>query len=239
MISTKKYILAILAIVSVLPIFAQNYKDWTPTGIWPFINKQFKTATVYTGIFTKSKTIVPCNIHVGNQTLWYSQNDTLMEALPGTVVRVEFPNGDTYMPVGTEHMFGKIVRQDSINSKVARIICVNALDRKSLDQKGLDILNNTQNTLQGASAIGLGLFASALADANAGIKQEEEPLPMQNIFFFQVNGEIFQATTKNILAHINPKRKQEYKNFTRSAEILSFSEKSMNKVWEEFFLKNN
>lgn len=219
-----------LALLSAMPLAAQTNKDWEPIGAWPFLNKQFRTATVYTGIFTKTKTVVPCNIHVGKQTLWYSQNDTLMEAIPGTVIRVEFPNGDTYIPVGSEQMFGRIVREDSIDGKIARVIHVRVLNQKALDQKYLDYLNKTQNVLQGSSL-------SAIADSEGGKILEEEPLPMQNIFFFQVRGEIFQATPKNILAHIDPKRKGEYKVFTRTAEIISTNESSMLKVWKEYFLQ--
>ena len=221
----------LLAFIVSLPLMAQNNKDWEPIGVWPFINKQFRTATVYTGLFNRSKTVVPCNIHVGKQTLWYSQNDTLMEAIPGSVIRVEFPNGDTYMPVGTEQMFGRIVREDSIDGKVARLIEVRALNQQALDQKYVDYLNKTQNVLQGASSL------SALADSEGGKIMEEEPLPMQTFFYMQVRGEIFPATTKNILSHIDPKRKKEYRVFTRSEEIISSNESSMLKVWQEYFLK--
>ena len=223
---------AILVLVCLfaLPVVAQDNKDWVPTGVWPFINRQFRTATVYTGVFNRSKTIVPCNIHVGKQTLWYSQNDTLMEAIPGTVIRVEFPNGDTYMPVGSEHMFGRIVREDSIDGSIARVILVRTLDQKALDQKYLDYLNKTQNVLQGSNL-------SAIADSEGGKIMEEEPLPMVNVFYFQLRGEIFPATPKNILSRIDPKRKAEYRNFTREAEIISTNESSMLKVWKEYFLK--
>ena len=224
-------LVAVLALIlSALPAAAQDNDGWEPVGVWPFINKQFRTATVYTGVFSRTKTVVPCNIHVGKQALWYSQNDTLMEALPGTVIRVEFPNGDTYMPVGSEQQFGRIVREDTIGGTIARVIHVRTLDQKALDQKYLDYLNKTQNILQGSSF-------SALADVEGGKIMEEEPLPLVNIFYYQVRGEIFQATPKNILAHIDPARRREYRNFTRSAEIISTNESSMLKVWKEYFLK--
>ena len=66
---------------------------------------------------------------------------------------------------------------------------------------------------------------------------EEQPLPLTDEYYFQVRGEIFPATTKQILNRIDPKRKQEYRNFTRSAEIISTNESSMLKVWKEYFLK--
>lgn len=225
-----RHIVCIIALVLALPSFAQNNEDWEPTGNWPFINRQFRTATVYTGLFNRTKTIVPCNIHVGKQTLWYSQNDTLMEALPGSVLRVEFPNGDTYIPVGSEQTFGRIVREDSIDGKVARVICVRALNQKELDQRYVDYLNKTQNILQGSSL-------TSIADTEGGKVLEDEPLPLTNIFYFQVNSEIFRATQKNILDHISPQRRKEYRVYTRAAEVISTNESSMLKVWNDFFLK--
>lgn len=219
-----------MAFVLAMPLSAQNNDKWEPTGVWPFINRQFRTATVYTGLFNRTKTVVPCNIHVGKQTLWYSQNDTLMEAFPGSVLRVEFPNGDTYIPVGSEQTFGRIVREDSIGGKVARVICVRALNQRELDQRYVDYLNKTQNVLQGSTL-------SAIADSEGGKILEEEPLPLTNIFYFQVNSEIFQATPKNILAHIPQQRRKEYRVYTRAAEVISTNESSMLKVWENFFLK--
>lgn len=219
-----------MAFVLTLPLCAQSNDDWEPTGVWPFINRQFRTATVYTGLFNRTKTVVPCNIHVGKQALWYSQNDTLMEAIPGSVLKVEFPNGDTYIPVGSEQTFGRIVREDSIGGKVARVICVRALNQRELDQRYVDYLNKTQNVLQGSSL-------SAIADSEGGKILEEEPLPLTNVFYFQVNSEIFQATPKNILAHIPQERRKEYRVYTRTAEVISTNESSMLKVWENFFLK--
>lgn len=216
----------LLTALAILPagLQAQENKDWAPTGVWPFINQQFRTATVYTGVFNRSKTVVPCNIHVGNQTLWYNQNDTLMEAIPGSVVRVEFPNGDRYMPVG-DNQFGLIVKEDSIDGSIARIILVRALDQKALDQKYIDHITKRQSIF------------STISDVEAGKNMEEEPIPLVNVFYFQVRGEIFPATSKNILERINPKRKKEYRTFRREAEIISTNESSMLRIWNEYFLK--
>lgn len=225
----KLIIAGTMALVSATA-FAQS-SDWEPTGVWPFIHKEFKVADIYTGIFSKSKTQAPANIHVGKLTLWYSANDTLMEAVPGSIVRVEFPNGEKYIPIGSENRLGRIVREDTINGRIARVICLRGVDMKTVDENFIAHRNMTQNLLQGAA------FLSGVADANAGINLEEEALPMKNEFFFQLGGEIFPATTKNILAHINPDRRKEYKVFTRSAEIISTNESSMLKIWNEFFLK--
>lgn len=209
---------------------AQTDDDWTPTGVWPFVNRHFKTATVYVGIINRSKTVVPCNIHVGNNTLWYSQNDTLMEAIPNSVVMVEFPDGVRYMPVGSENLFGRIVREDTIGGRVARVVHVREVDRHELDQKYVDYLNKSQNILQGSNL-------SMIADTQGGRIVEEEPLPMKDSFYFQVKGELFPVTTKNIMKRIDQKRRKEYLRFTRSAEIISSNESSVLKIWNEFFLK--
>ena len=66
---------------------------------------------------------------------------------------------------------------------------------------------------------------------------ETEPIPMVDSYFFQVRGEIFPMTMKNVLRRIDQKRRKEYRAFTRSAEIISSNESSVLKVWEEFFLK--
>ena len=47
----------------------ESQEPWRPTGEWPFVNKRFMPATVYTGLLNIKKTIVPCNIHIGSQRL--------------------------------------------------------------------------------------------------------------------------------------------------------------------------
>lgn len=210
---------------------AQSGDDsWTPTGVWPFINRHFKAATVYVGVVKRSKTVVPCNIHVGANTLWYSQNDTLMEAVPNSIVMVEFADGVRYMPVGSENMFGRIVREDTIGGRIARVIHIREVDRQALDQAYLDYLNKSQNVMQGANLY-------MIADTQGGRILEEEPLPMKDSFYFQVRGEMFPVTTKNIMKRIDQRRRKEYLRFTRSAEIISSNESSVLKIWNEFFLK--
>lgn len=229
---TKMKRLSVLILSAALLTGSANAQEWTPTGSWPFINKAFRPATVVTGFFKLKKTVVPCNIHVGKQTLWYSQNDTLMEAVPGTVLRVDFKDA-SYIPVNNSD-FGKVLREDSIKGKPAKVLKVWTVDQRELDARGRDAINMTSNILQSSGA--LASLSTRIADANGGISEEERPLPMTNKFYFIFNGEIFEATTSNILKHIDPKRKAEYRNFTRSAEIISTNESSILKIWDKFFL---
>lgn len=220
-----------MALLAAMGLSAQ---DWEPIGTWPFEYKTFRVATVYSGVFNVKKTQVPCNIHLGNQTLWFSRNDTLMEALQGTILRVEFPNGDTFMPVNESQQFGKIIQQDTLCGKVARVLHVRSVDQNAVDRRAVDIMNNSQNLQQ--TSLNLGAWGAQLSDANAAINEEELPLPLINTFYYQYNGEIFEAKEKNILKHIDQSRRKEYRNYTRQAEIISNNKSSMLKVWNDFFV---
>jgi hypothetical protein len=213
---------------------AQN-KEWQPTGVWPFINQKFLPATVYAGYLRPSKTIVPCNIHIGKQALWYSQNDTLMEAIPGTVLRVEFSNGDVYVPVGVNSI-GLVVCEDTIDGKLGRLIEVTAPNQSAIDDKARSMLNHT-SMLQGGSMGSLTSLIAGVADVNGGVQQEELPIPLSRTYYFLFNGEIFEANNKNILKRLTKERRSDYRKFTRSAEIISDNRSSMIKVWNEFFAK--
>src|SRR5574344_1026221 len=158
----KRLLLYLIIIFVAIGSQAQNKDDWEPKGNWPFIYQKFRPATIYIGTFKKSKTQVPCNIHVEKQTIWYNQNDTLMEAVMGSIVRVEFQNGDSYLPV-TEGL-ARIVKEDTIKGHIARLLCVHKLNRKALDQKGIDDMNKTQNMLQSSSSGFLSSFLANVAD---------------------------------------------------------------------------
>lgn len=169
----SKLVLSLAFSCLFMDMFAQK-AEWQPTGVWPFVHRRFETATVVSGFVKPQKTVVPCNIHIGNQTLWYVQNDTLMEAMPGSILKVEFSDG-TYIPIGG-NKFGKIIREDSIEGTLARIIKVEEVDMKELKRNTLE---NSQVTSSMLSSAG-GLFsslASRISDANAGIKSEEQPIP--------------------------------------------------------------
>ena len=228
----RRSVFILFTLFAVLSMRAQ--KDWEPIGTWPFEYKHFRVAIIYSGFFKVQKTEAPCNIHLGRQTLWFSRNDTLMEAIQGSILRVEFPNGDTFIPVDESSNFGKILQQDTLNGKVARVLQVRRVDQHAVDQRAVDIMNNTQNLQQ--TSINLGNWGSQLSDANAAINEEELPVPLINVFYYQYNGEIFEATEKNILNRINPQRRKEYRNYTRQAEIISTNASSMLKVWNDFFV---
>lgn len=207
--------------------------DWEPIGVWPFAYKNFKIAKVQFGRFSKKEALYPCNIHIGRNALWFSQDhETLLEADPANVRMVTFANGDRYAPIGIDDKFGKIIYEGELQGKIARVFMVKKVRKDLVDQRALDYLNKTQNMLQGGS----GTFWSHVADSEDLIEPEKRALPIENVFYFFFKGDVFEPTTKNILEHINPARKKEYKAYTRSAEVLSYSERSMMGVWNDFFV---
>lgn len=203
--------------------------NWVPTGVWPFLNRRFMPAEVVTGLINKKKTIVPCNIHIGNQTLCYMQGDTIMEADPANVNVVRFRNGDTYQPIG--HTFAKVVRNDSAVGKVLR---VRTVDKERFEEEGRSV-SNLGTVELGGGAIS-GMFNMDFA-SQYDVHPEENPLPVLDTFYFIYNRQIFAVTDKEVLKRINPKRKREYRDFTRRAEILSHNESSVLKIWDNFFVK--
>lgn len=209
-------------------------KDWEPIGVWPFAYKNFRVAKVETGIFNKKETSLPCNLHVGKNALWFSKDgETLMEAVPENIRKVTFENGDVYMPVGSTSTLGKMIYEGELEGGIARVFMVKRVDQRAVDQAYIDYLNKTQNILQGGSST----YMSALADAGVNDEPSKKPVPLITTFYYYFKGDLFEATTKNILNHIRPERKKEYRAYTRKAEVLSYSEKSMMGVWNDFFVK--
>ncbi len=221
-----------LSALSVVPLSAQNpdhtdkaQQEWLPTGEWPFVRRRFEPATIVTGFINKKKTIYPCNIHIGNHTLMYVLNDTLMKASPGNVNYVEFRDGDKYVAMG--NTFAKVVREDS----VGRVLMVRLIDMEKFKGSEKDASH------MGSFTVG-GDFGSLSIDFSGSyiVNPEEEPLPTIDTYFINYNKEIFEVTDKNILQRIRPERKKEFKAFTRSAEIISRNEASVLKIWDTFFV---
>ncbi len=221
----KSVVFGLIFVATCSQALAQS--DWTPTGVWPFLNQKFRVATIVAGFVHPSKTQVPCNIHIGNQSLYYSKDDTLMIADRSSIIRVEFPD-EVYIPMG-QNAFGKIVHEDSIG----KVIRVREVDAKEMEKRKMDASNLGFVTISSE-----GVFPDLAIDFMGQYepKPEERPLPILDTYYFYFKGELFESTTKNILNHINPVRRKEYKAYTRTAEILSRTESSNMKIWNDFFV---
>jgi len=231
----KRLLFSILLILTSLTTLAQktNKEEWLPTGVWPFLNQKFKVGIIYAGIVRPSKTQVPCNIHIGTQALLYSKGDTIMEALPGSVYRIEFPD-ETYIAING-NSFGKIVHEDS----VGKVIRVRELDKDEMENRRKDAsLLGSFNLMGNGDFTGMNIDLSGQYDPHP----EEKPLPVTDTYYYIFKNELFLANEKNILSRIDQSRRREYRAYTRSAEVISSSEKSMVKQWIDFFVnysKNN
>lgn len=207
-------------------LLANEDKEWEPTGAWPFLNRRFRTAEVVTGFFNKKRTIVPCNIHIGNQCLYYVKKDTLMQADPSNVGLVTFRNGDRYMAIGGKN-FAKIVHEDAFG----KILKVRTVDIEQHKRNGQDVSSLGAVTIQGDfGSLSLNLIGSYVGNP------EERPLPVLDTFYFIYDMDIFEVTDKNVMKHIDKSRQREYKNFTRSAEIIMHNFSSVKKIWDTFFV---
>ena len=202
-------------------LFAQD--DWVPMDEFPLLYPRMQKATIHYGMFTESTKVAPCNIHIGTadkeHTLYYINDDgTLMETSPVNVRKVEFQDG-VYVPVSAG-LFGKIVHEDS----VGKVIRVWDLDREKLKAHKLTTHSSTER-------VDLKMKTWYVPD------KSDYELPMKVVYYFNFRGEIFEISEKNILSHIDQKRRREYMAFTRSAEIISTNESSVMKIWREFFVK--
>lgn len=207
-------------------LLANEDKEWEPTGAWPFLNRRFRTAEVVTGFFNKKRTVVPCNIHIGNQCLYYVNKDTLMQADPSNVGLVTFRNGDRYMAIGGKN-FAKIVHEDTFG----KILRVRTVDIEQHKRNGQDVSSLGTVTIQGDfGSLSLNLIGSYVGNP------EERPLPVLDTFYFVYDMDIFEVTDKNVISHIDKARHSEYRNFTRSAEIIMHNFSSVKKIWDKFFV---
>lgn len=204
--------------------------NWEPVPVWPFAYQDFTDANIYVG---EKKVKAKANIHLKNSNLWFissKDNKTKLEA--SSVSKVEFKNGDIYYDINGH--LAKVVREDTINGDVRRLF-----QKRIIDMEQFNDLSRQYNQ-QGGSNFGVVLdtFTSAVADNNGQTSLDQHPLPLQDLFFMEMNGEKFQMTESNILRHLsNKNEKNAYRAYTRKAEILSGNLSSMMNVYTTFFLK--
>ncbi len=151
-----------------------------------------------------------------------------MEALPGSILRVEFSDSSVYVPV-PGNKFGKIVHED----ETGRIINVKEVDYVKL-KEGAKGRNLNAFTLDGN-----GIFPSITIDMinSYDTNPDDQPLPLHNVYYFLIDKQLFKVTEKNILSRLPKERKKEFRPFLRSAEIIMENESSILKIWNEFFAK--
>lgn len=204
--------------------------SWEPVPVWPFAYQEFTDANIYVG---EKKVKAKANIHLKNSNLWFissKDNKTKLEAT--SVKKVEFKNGDIYQDINGH--LAKIVREDTINGDVRRLFHKRIINMEQFN----DIYRQYNQQTGSDFGAAFDSFTSAVADNNGQTSIDYHPLPLQDLFYMEKNGEKFQMTESNIIKHLdNKSEKNAYRAYTRKAEILSGNLSSMMNVYTTFFLK--
>ena len=219
-----------------IAMFCHAQDKYYPVAVWPFIYENFTDARIFVGQDNKVVR-AKANIHLRHTTLWFiSAKDfkTKLEAQPGTVNKIIFSNGDTYYNI--ENKMCKVVREDTINGDIMRLYKCTAVDMDDFNKKyQMTHMGTVESSVLGA---GFADFSTSVANINALTREDMEPLLVKNTFYILKNGKTFEARESEILSNLDDKEERKvYRAYTRSAEILYGSEKSMLNVYKTFFLK--
>jgi len=219
-----------------IAMFCQAQDKYYPVAVWPFIYENFTDARIFVGQDNKVVR-AKANIHLRHTTLWFiSAKDfkTKLEAQPGTVNKIIFSNGDTYYNI--DNKMCKVVREDTINGDIMRLYKCVQVDIDDFNKKyQMTHMGTVESSVLGA---GFADFTASVANNNALTREDMEPLQLLYTFYILKNGKTFEARESEILSHLDDKEERKvYRAYTRSAEILYGSEKSMLNVYKTFFLK--
>lgn len=205
--------------------------EWEPVPSWPFTYQEFSDAKIY--INTMQMVKAKANIHVGSHYVWYESKGQKLEAKKGIVTKVVFGNGDVYYPI--QDKLCRVLLEDTIDGKVGRLYMSYELDRERFNE--LAKINNlsTMSLMDVSGA--MSSIVNNVADREGANIFEQEPLPMKSKFYILHDGDTFEANESNILKHLHKDERTAYRAYTRRAEVLSTSRKSMENVWLTFFNK--
>lgn len=222
----------ILLTMTILGCHAET-DDWQPTPEWPFIYAEFKSAIITT---TQNKVIkAQANVHIGRHFLWYkSASNQNLEAKHGTFKEIKFSDGSRFIEV--EGKACRIVSEDTVSGKIRRLLVSTEIDMEQYNET----LRNRKRaeSSSGIDIIGLNdLNIDMSVRATAG-NADSEPLPLREVYYIQVDNDTFEATESKILKHLaNKEERTAYRVYTRKAEIITGSLKSMYDLYTTFFLK--
>lgn len=233
--SFTKYLLAILFLLQ-LPIVAHADENYHPVAVWPFIYENFENARIF--VTPNNKVVkAKANIHLRNTTLWFisgRDNKTKLEAQPGTINMVIFPNGDTFYNISNRMC--QVISEDTINGNVMRLYEATLVDMEDFNKKyQMAHMGTAESSVLGA---GFADFTASVANNNALTREDMEPLQTKHVYYILKDGETFEARESEILKHLDDKEERKtYRGYTRSAEVLYGSRRSMLNVYKTFFLK--
>ncbi len=228
----RKAVTSILFAAFSLIVNAQE-ENWQPIRVWPFVFEHFTNATIY---LTGSEKVVkaPANVHVGASTLWYDSNGKKLAAKAGTASRVVFNSGEEYVMI--DNKLCQVLRTDTVDGKVAHFYMSPQLDRATFEEQAKQ--NNQSTMILADFSASFQDFASGVRDNEGARDFDHEPLPMRNRFFGSIGDDVFELTEGNIMKRLTTKEERRtYGAYTRKAEVIYSNRRSMEAVWNTFFLK--
>ena len=225
----------VLLVLATRLAWCQDKTDnsWLPTPSWPFIYNDFEHCIVHT---MDGKTLnVTGNIHIYNNYLWYkSATGKYLLAKEGTVKDVLFKDGSKYIEHHDKLL--KVLSEDTVGDKKYKLLQLFELDKVQYDE---DVRNkrvaerSSMIDIAGLNAMNLDMSVRESANIS-----EQEPLPTKNIFYIQMNDDVFEATESNITKHLaNKEERTAYRAYTRKAEIITGDLRSAINIYTTFFLK--
>lgn len=227
----RNYLFLLIFVLMTLTSARADDSSWQPIPAWPFIYSDFIPAVIHTN---SGKTVnAKANIHIGHHYLWYTSNGKNLEAKKGTVKEVVFSDGKKY--IVTSGKLCRIISEDDVKGEKYRLLYSIEVDMPRYNE----IVRN-QKAAEGSSTLDImglndmNLDMSVRESANIA---EQEPLPIKDVFYFQIGKETFEATESNILKHLDKEERKAYRAYTRRAEIITGNINSMIDVYTTFFLK--
>lgn len=231
-----KRILLMLTLPLLAAIAMAQEDEWHPVAEWPFIYQDFQKAYIYVGEANK-KVTAKSNIHIKQGRLWFisgKDNKTKLQAKPGTINKVIFANGITFIPI--EDRLCEVVRQDTIDGKICAVY----------HDMGIDMVryNEMVNSNMGSIADGIEIagmdftdYTTRIAANNSADIIDQQPLPTTDRFYINYKGDTFEVTEGNILKHLNKDERTAYRAYERKAEVITSNIFCVMDVYMTFFLK--
>ena len=227
-----KKILTILFLSSICLVSIAEDK-WHPTPSWPFVYSDFLPAVIHT--YDGKILHVQANIHIGRHKLWYkSSKQENLEAKAGLIRDIRFNNNERYIEVNKKICL--IVREDTIKNKVHRLLQSTEVDMPRYNEAVRDMkMAESSSNIDIAELNDLNLDMSVRESSEIA---EQQPLPLQEVYYIQIDKNTFEATESNILKNLSGKEERNaYRAYTRKAEVLTGNFNSMLDVYTTFFLK--
>ena len=231
----KRLILTLVLPLLAAIVMAQE-TEWHPVAEWPFIYPDFQKAYIYVGQANK-KVTAKSNIHIKQGRLWFisgKDNKTKLQAKPGTINKVIFANGTTFIPINDR--LCEVIRQDTIDDKICAVYHDVGID---MDKYNEMVSSNMGSIADGIEIAGMDFtdYTIRVATNNGAEIVDQLPLPTTDRFYINYKGDTFEVTEGNIIKHLSKEERSTFRAYERKAEVITSDIYSVMDVYTTFFLK--